>query len=649
MDNPLQASLDELTDVQRQAVGWEDGPLLVLAGPGSGKTRVLTCRIARLLDSSPDRRFRILALTFTNKAAGEMAARVADLVPGLEGRANIETFHAFCAQVLRQHGVHLGIKPDFAIYSQVEDRQAVLEDALSRDPGQDWRHENLRLLPLIDHLKTRLVEPESAEGHIGAMNGPAAEDPGRVARAYRLYEEELRRINALDFNSLILDAYRLFAYPAMARQYRKAYRYWLIDEFQDTNGAQYALLRRMAGQDFREVFAVADDDQTIFEWNGANVGRIRDLVKDFSCDVVQLPTNFRCPPRIVEAANRLVVYNSRRAASKQPAKPAPALGNSPPSGEDQIQCREFDTDGEEVVGIAEEITRLDGASRGRTAVLARNRSLLERMHEALAVNGVPAMIVMRRDDFLSPQIRWLVACLKQIDRPLDLRNMVVLVKAFGSFAPSPLDWNELVSRSESDRLTYFKVWTDVVREAEMPHPVAEVVDAIADLSAGKLKLTEAIGQVLDCFNDNEPSDDLKDDLSAWHRIQREIRGAQGFASLDRFLQELELRSKEPAPKPGTVSLTTIHGAKGLEFETVYLIGMAEEILPSWHSLKKGNGSAALEEERRGCFVAVTRTGKRLILSRARHYRGWPKDPSRFLKEMGCLGDEPAGNGVRGTG
>ena len=647
MDNPLQASLDELTDVQRQAVGWEDGPLLVLAGPGSGKTRVLTCRIARLLDSSPDRRFRILALTFTNKAADEMAARVAALVPGLEGRANIGTFHAFCTQVLRQHGVHLGIKPDFAIYSQVEDRQAVLEDALGRDLGQDWRHEDLRLLPLIDHLKIRLVEPESAEGHIGAMNGSAAEDAGRIARAYRLYEGELRRINALDFNSLILDAYRLFAYPVMARQYRRAYRYWLIDEFQDTNGAQYALLRRMAGQDFREVFAVADDDQTIFEWNGANVRRIGDLVKDFSCDVVQLPTNFRCPPRIVEAANRLVVYNSRRAASKQPAKPA--QGNSPASDQGQVQCREFDTDGEETTGIAEEIARLDGAARSRTAVLARNRFLLEKMRDALMEKGVPTMIAMRRDDFLSPQMRWLVACLKQIDRPLDRRNMAVLVETFGRFAPSPLDWNGLVSQSESDGLTPFRVWTEAVREAEMPRPVAEVVDVIADLSAGNVKLTAAIEGILGHFDSNDPDDDLKDDLSAWRRIQREIRDAQGFASLDRFLQELELRSKEPVPAPETVSLTTIHGAKGLEFESVYLIGMAEEILPSWHSLKRGADSAALEEERRGCFVAVTRAGKRLILSRARHYRGRPKAPSRFLEEMGCLGDHGADTVTRRTG
>ena len=643
MDGPLPTMRSELTAIQCQAVDWDKGALLVLAGPGSGKTRVLTCRIARLLDSSRDQRFRILALTFTNKAAGEMAIRVAALAPGLEGRANIGTFHGFCAQVLRQHGVHLGIKPDFAIYSQAADRQAVLEDALRRADTQTSIREDFRFLTLIDDLKAHLVEPEQAERRLAARNGTSDESAGRVAHIYRLYEQELRRANALDFNSLIFEAYRLFAYPAMARYYQTAYRYWLIDEFQDTNAAQYALLRRMAGQSFREVFAVADDDQTIFEWNGANVRRIGELVKDFSCEVMQIPTNFRCPPRIVEAANRLVVYNSIRAGTKQPA--TAVRGNSSPSDGEQIRCREFSTDAEEVVGIADEIVRLDPGSRSRTAVLARNRSLLEAIHEALAGNDVPAVITMRRDDFLSPQMRWFVACLKQIDRPLDRRNMAVLVDAFESFAPSPLDWDELVSRSEADGLTCLKVWTDAVREAEIPYPTADVVDVIADLSVGSIKLAAAIDRIIRHFDGDSPDADFKDDLNAWRRIEREIREAQGFAALDRFLQELQLRSKEPAPVPGTVSLTTIHGAKGQEFDTVYLIGLAEEILPSWHSVRKGNGSAALEEERRGCFVAVTRTRKHLILSWARQYRGWPKTPSRFLEEMGCLGNQSTGDNV----
>ena len=258
------------------------------------------------------------------------------------------------------------------------------------------------------------------------------------------------------------------------------------------------------------------------------------------------------------------------------------------------------------------------------------------MHHALEDHGVSATILARRDDFVSPEMRWLVACLKQIVRPLDRRNMVTLVEMFSSFAPSSLDFDKLMSRSAADEVTYLSVWTDMVRNAELPPSIAAAVDTVTGLAAGRLKLAPAIQQVLDHFDSDNDDQDLKEDLSAWHRLSNEIRAAQGFTSLEGFLQELELRSKESVPTPNTVSLATIHGAKGLEFETVYLIGLAEEVLPSWHSLKKRNGSAALEEERRNCFVAITRARQRLILSRARQYRGWQKQPSRFLKEMGLL-------------
>ena len=320
-----------------------------------------------------------------------------------------------------------------------------------------------------------------------------------------------------------------------------------------------------------------------------------------------------------------------------------------PGDEQQIQCRNFDTDGDEVAGIADEIAEMNRDQRGKTAVLARNRYLLEAMQRALADVGVPAETVMRRDDFASPQMRWLVACLKQIHRPLDLRNMALVVEAFDSFAYSPLDWDDLVSRSESDGITCLQAWTESVRVAENPPFVANAVEVIARLASGQVRLTTAIDTIHEHFSRNDPDDDLQDDLSAWRRIEREIRDAQGLASLDRLLQELQLRSKEPVPAPGTVSLATIHGAKGREFDTVYLIGLAEEILPSWHSTRKGDGSAALEEERRGCFVAVTRTKRRLILSRARQYRGWPKPPSRFLEEMGCCLSGPRARSVTEAG
>lgn len=634
----LESTLHELSAIQRRAVEWEDGSLLVLAGPGSGKTRVLTCRVAQLLDRSPDERFRVLALTFTNKAAHEMSSRVTTLAPGLEERADIHTFHGFCSQVLRQHGVHLGIRPDFAIYSRGTDCQAVLEDALGRErshlPGEDRR-----LLPRINALKARLVGPDDAEQWMANRSGASRQDAGRVARAYRLYEDELRRANALDYNSLIFEAYKLFGFPAMARHYQTVYRHWLIDEFQDTNGAQYELLRRMAGQGYRQVFAVADDDQTIYEWNGASVRRISTLVKDFDCEVVQLPTNYRCPPRIVEAANRLVVYNVRRDKSKQLAEPA----QQSHSIEDrQIRCRMFATDQDEVAGIAAEIASQDIADRGHTVVLARTRALLESMRQALEEESVPATILTRRDDFVSPQMRWLVACLKQINRPLDRRNMVTLVETFSSFSPMSLDVDDLMARSAAEGVTFLSVWADMAQSADLSSPATEIVASVSGLTAGEMKPASAIKQILGHLRSDESDEDLKDDLSAWQRLSSEIRTAIGPASLDRFLQELELRSKEPVPAPGAVSLATIHGAKGLEFDIVYVIGLVEEILPSWHSVKKGDGSAALEEERRGCFVAITRTKQRLILSWARQYRGWGKQPSRFLGEMGFTNDDSRG-------
>ena len=632
MVTPLQTSVHELSDIQRKAVEWADGAVLVLAGPGSGKTRVLACRVAQLLDRSPNERFRVLALTFTNKAAHEMSVRVNTLASGLEERAAIHTFHSFCAQVLRQHGVHLGIKPDFAIYSRTSDRQTVLRDALERD-SQRFGSEDHRLLPRIDALKARLVGPERAEDWIAERTDLSLDAACRVVRAYRLYEQELRRTNALDFSSLIFETYRLFAHSAMAKHYQSVYRYWLIDEFQDTNRAQYALLQRMAGGNFRQLFAVAEDDQTIYEWNGANVRRISALVNDFACDVVQLPTNFRCPPRIVEAANRLVVYNSRRHESKRPAEPAL---RSRSFDSQQIRCRVFETDQDEVAGIAAEVASRDISERDRTLVLGRSRASMESMRSALQAAGVPATILSRRDEFVSPEMRWLVACLKQINRPLDRRNMATLIEAFSGFACARLEFDDVLSRSSAEGVTYLSVWLSAARHDGLPSHIAEIVNLIAGLADGELKVATTIEQVLGHFESDAPAEELEDDLSAWRRLSGEIRTAIGPASLDRFLQELELRSKEPVPAPGAVSLATIHGAKGLEFDTVYLIGLAEEVLPSWHSVKKGNGSAALEEERRGCFVAITRTKERLIVTRALRYKGWPKQPSRFLAEMGIV-------------
>lgn len=630
MSDSYQETMNSLTLVQGQAVNWNNGSLVVIAGPGSGKTRVLTCRIARILHESQRDSFRILALTFTNKAATEMMSRVAHLVPELQDRTTIGTFHSFSSSVLRQHGYHLGVNPDFVIYSQRSDRLAVLEDALRRGRFAHPHSFSEQALPLIDRLKSRLVDVDMANSHIRDLNGLDRRSIDQFTLAYRLYEEELRRINALDFNSLIFYTHKLFStYPAFCEHYQLVYPHWLIDEFQDTNFAQYEMLRSMAGPRFQGIFAVADDDQTIFEWNGADVRRIQAFVQEFRCKVLQLPTNFRCPSSIVEVANRLIAYNAHRLDQKEPA----TSSRKDAETDSRIESVVFDTEHEEAIGVAKMIARHGASYLGNILVLARNKGLLLGVLDELNSRRIRAAILARKNDFDSAQIRWLLASLKQLNRPLDRRNMAVVTDTFNSFSSCNIDSEDIYFGSEFERINYIVEWARCVRDMLTSSPFVEVVDLVIRLSSGQIGLSECVQKVLTYFESND-YETVKSDVSAWRRIESEINDSTALNSLDRYLQALELQSKEPVLEEGTVRLMTIHSAKGLECETVYLMGLAEDVLPSWHSVKKGDTSTAMEEERRECFVAVTRTREHLVLSRARFYRGWRKRPSRFLAEMG---------------
>jgi DNA helicase-2/ATP-dependent DNA helicase PcrA len=636
MTTHLEDALSELTDIQRDAVKWGEGALLVLAGPGSGKTRVLTCRIARLLEEGRDESFRILALTFTNKAADEMKDRVASYVPGLEERANIGTFHSFCGQVLRQHGVHLGIQPDFSIYSQDNDRKAVLEDAL-KSAGLD--SQNSRYLSLIDRAKTLLIAPSEAAARL-----TKAADPQGIAATYLAYESELRRVNALDFNSLIFEAFRLFtAFPAIATRYRRTYPYWLLDEFQDTNDAQYRLIRAMAGDEFKSIYAVADDDQIIYQWNGASFRQIQQFRAHFQPQLIQLPTNYRCPPAIVEAANRLVVNNQQRTEAKQPLVAGKTNLRFPP--DQHVQLRAFDTDENEAREIAKEIAARGKAQWGGTTVLARTRAFLERMRQELQALHVPSVIAQRRDDFLSAEFRWLVACLSQTLRPLDRRNIGVLVDAYNRFSGLSIEASAVLSEAESTSESYLSIWAKSARQDLDPlSSAAKLLEIVACLALEPSKAKQVKDAVIAEFASStagaEANPDLVEDLAAWREISNDIYKHHGRnVPLDQFMQELQLRSKVPSPKPDTVTLMTVHGAKGREFDFVYVIGLAEDTMPSFQSRQKGDSSPEMEEERRNCFVAITRAKESLILSRAGSYCGYAKQPSRFLVEMGFV--EPA--------
>lgn len=634
MTTHYEQAISELKDNQRRAVDWQDGAALVLAGPGSGKTRVLTTRIARLLQESPKQNFRILALTFTNKAADEMTNRVGILCPNNEERLCIGTFHAFCTNILRQHGSHIGIQTNFTIYSLEDDRRQILRDALKRDPNSTpIGHNENQTLRQIDALMNRFATPATTQK---LFRDPAQGE--RYAKAYALYEEELRRLNALDFNSLLLQTHRLITtYPAIAGRYRRTYPYWMIDEFQDTNTAQYRITQELAGTDFKNIFVVADDDQIIYEWNGASYTQLERFRKDFTPEPIQLPTNYRCPPSIVAAANQLVTHNNTRTPNKAPLLVGRTTTQLPQK--DHIRVLTYSSDDDEARGIATTIQQAGKATWGSTIVLARTRSLLDKLLQQLTNREVSAVIAQRRDQFLTPQFQWLQATLHQVIRPMDKRNFRLIVDTYNEMTGTTFIAADLISEAEQTSVDYLGVWaTNLIESAQTVHKTTgEFLAGLRRQPDNHASFADYFVQQFHKITEEEGHEDLVEDCAAWAELKANIAHTiDRNAGLDQFLQQLDLRSKEPSPPAGSVRLMTIHASKGTEADYVYVIGMAEDNIPSFQSVKAGNDSPQMEEERRSCFVAITRTKEQLTLSTAKTYRGWAKKPSRFISEMGLL-------------
>ena len=639
---------EKLSPIQKEAAEWDQGSVLVLAGPGTGKTRVLTSRIAHILDSSRDQNFRILALTFTNKAADEMRNRVTNLVPGLEDRLFLGTFHSFCANVLRQHGTHLNINPNFHIYSQDVDLQALLDDAVEEakkisDVVSDL---DKKKLPVIKRLKSLLILPEERR--------KISIDPRfgeRMSIVYPAYEAELIKRNALDFDSLILRTYQLFSkFPAFAKRYRTVYPYICIDEFQDTNQAQYALIRALTQDQHKNIFVVADDDQIIYQWNGASYQRIVEFRNDYLAEVLQLLVIYRCPPEIVELANNLIRHNFMRTPNK---KPLEAFRLS--SGPDVDTVRLFpvfpDFDAE-AAGIARDIKDRHSDHLDSVVVLGRSRKLLKGVEWALQSEGLPAVISQRKDEFEGAPFVWLHSILRLANDRQNHSYLEAVCGAFAQLADVRVDPDDVITQAQVSNRDYLQHWIKLVLACEetLGTRVKEIINQTSRFLGEGRDFRAFSRLALDWFSelvqvhqqaDSDPAIEVfaryDEERSVWEELMREITESLGAEiTLEAFLQELQMHSKESPPRPNTVVLMTIHGAKGKEFDHVYLVGLVDDELPSFQSKRKGDNSPEMEEERRNCFVAITRTIKTLTLSYAKKYRGWPKQPSRFLSEMGLL-------------
>ncbi|MBN8555428.1 MAG: ATP-dependent helicase [Deltaproteobacteria bacterium] len=634
--------LSGLNENQKYAVNWGEGSLLVLAGPGSGKTKVLTLRVAKIISETPQDNFRILGLTFTNKAATEMRERI-DKVLGSIGnkRANLCTFHSFCTEILRQYGGFIGLKPDFQIVTQDLDREQLFNDVIKsiRIDENDISDKQIGLLKVVD----RLIANSVSDSEIFKwVNKPEIEE--KVRRLYSGYTERLLKENKVDFPTIIFFTEKLLREKTqVCKQIQTVYPYVCVDEFQDTNFSQYKVLKYLINDRLPNLFVVADDDQIIYEWNGANPQRLEELIKDYKMEVIQLPANYRCPPKVIELANSLIQNNRDRAVGK---KPLVAMKTELSSGD--VSLKKFESFEDEISWLVQDIKNRGSSEYSECAVLSRTSKLLEAAAVELNKKQIPAHVVLRKSDFESGPLQWLDSMLRLASSRSDKIQLRRLCRAFFKLEGVDIPADKIISQAVVNGDDYLRAWfeisskensieeitkkfLDVVRKPLLDHN--QFIFFIEEAFKWADQIEKASGGAKE-----EVFSSYVEEASLWKKLQQEIENKIGLddLTLHAFLQELDLTPKTPAIPENAVRCLTIHSSKGMEFSHVYLIGMVEDQIPSFQSVKEGDGSKEMQEERRNCFVAITRTQDTLSLSYAKKYFGWQKKPSRFLCEMGLL-------------
>lgn len=620
-----------LSEAQRGAVEWAGGPLLVLAGPGAGKTQVLAARAARIIRTTPKRRFRVVGLTFTNLAAGEMKERVGLRLGGDSDRARIGTFHSLCAAVLKQHGSHLGLRPDFRILHLASERALILADALgSRAPWGLEPPPAGRIARNLDHLFRRAPGSEDDAGV----------ESGWDERLLRAYVSQLIRNNCMDYGSLlycVLDLIR--AQPRIAADFPTAYPYVLVDEYQDTSAIQDRILRELWPPGSGEFFVVADDDQMIYRWNGASPERIEALREDYRMTAYPLPETYRCAPEVVGRANRLMAASPAVSPRHAPLVAAPR-----DTGPGVVRVESCPDGAAEAAWVAEDIARRSVAS-GDCAVLARTGWLVEAAHGALRTAGIAAWRRNPREEFTSPAIRWMLAGLRLANAPRDGAYLRLLVKSLRDLGGAALSAAAIEARADVENGGLLAALAEDPAAAADLSPAGGLIPVLRRRLVERADYRGFLRESLDRLQSEEAQagdaadrEEAREEFRVWRSLTAQVRKQVGReASLGRFLHEIDLRPLVAEPGPDDVQCLTIHQAKGKGFRHVYLIGLAEDLLPSHYAKRNGANGPRIEEERRNCFVAITRSSETLTLTCAARYNGWPKQPSRFLADMGLSG------------
>jgi DNA helicase-2/ATP-dependent DNA helicase PcrA len=626
--------LADLNPAQREAVLHTEGPVLVVAGAGSGKTRVLTRRIAHLLGAVGVKPPEILAITFTNKAAGEMRDRVQDLVGPQARAAWVMTFHSACGRILRREAQRLGYRSNFTIYDSADQLRLVRRclEELERDPK---RFTPRGIHSQISNAKNTLVGPLEYSERVSSFYDQT------VAEVYDLYQKRLFASNAVDFDDMLfLTVDVLERFPEAREKWQDAFHYILVDEYQDTNHAQYRLLQLLA-EKHRNVFAVGDPDQSIYGFRGADIRNVMEFEQDFPGSyTIALEQNYRSTQHILDAANGVISHNRER----KPKNLWSELGDGDP-----VRVIEVEDEHAEARYVAAEIALLveEGFSGSEVAVFYRTNAQSRVLEDVLVRQGIAYQVIGGPRFYERAEIKDLVAYLQVLDNPYDAVSLIRIAtrprRGIGDSTLARLatwaDQREIslweataeaenagVGAAPQKALKNFRGMIESLMSAAMELEVPELIEAVLERSGYK--------EALEAERTIEAQGRLEN-LQELVSVAREWREQAEDTTLSSFLQEISLYSDQDAIRGdgSLVTLMTLHNAKGLEFRAVYLIGMEEGIFPHSRSIEE----QGIEEERRLCYVGMTRAEERLTLlhgSSRMLYGGRNHNlPSRFLDEL----------------
>jgi DNA helicase-2/ATP-dependent DNA helicase PcrA len=642
-DSPIPAPADSLSDApewlaglnppQKEAVLTTEGPVLMLAGAGTGKTAALTARLAHLIRSRRAWPSEILCVTFTNKAAREMRHRVGQLIgDAVEGMPWLGTFHSICARMLRRHAELVGLESNYTIID-TDDQLRLLKQLITDNGLDEKRWPARQLAGLIDRWKNRGLNP----GELDAVENEAYAN-GKGQQMYGLYQQRLKALNACDFGDLLLHVLNIFRREHdILRQYQQRFKYVLVDEYQDTNAVQYLWLRLLA-QERKNICVVGDDDQSIYSWRGAEVANILRFEKDFpGAKVIRLEQNYRSTPPILAAASGLIAANSER------------LGKTlwtEQGGGDRVRVIGVWDGPEEARRVGEEIERIEreGASLEGVAILVRAQYQTREFEDRFIQIGLGYRIIGGFRFYERAEIRDALAYLRVIAQPAD-------DLAFERIYNQPkrgLGAKTLEKMHQHARRREMPLAAAALELADSDELPARARSTIGAMMAGFLRwremaetvtASELLRTVLEetGYNAMLQAERSAESSGRQENLVELARAMEEYETLGDFLEHVSLvMDNEAAGNEEKVTIMTIHAAKGLEFDNVFLPGWEEGVFPSQRSLDEG-GLASLEEERRLAYVAITRARRRCTIlhaSNRRIYGQWTSSiPSRFIAEL----------------